>query len=56
MIPKVTQNKHRLKNLIEIGLLHDLEEIGEIRLSSDGRVYGMNAFLKRYINRRKVRR
>jgi hypothetical protein len=44
--------KHLVRSRIDIGLLNDLAAIGEIRMSTDGRVLGLENLLRRSLLRK----
>ena len=53
MIHNSTQKKkHMIKSFIDEGLINDLANMGEIRISEDGRVLGFEAFLRRVVLRK----
>jgi hypothetical protein len=53
MIHNSTRNKkHLIRSRIDEGLLNDLANMGEIRISDDGRVLGFEAFLRRVVLRK----
>jgi hypothetical protein len=43
------KKKHMIKSMIDEGLINDLANLGEIRISQDGRVLGFEAFLRRVV-------
>ncbi len=49
---KPRNKKHLVRSMIDEGLLRDLEAIGEIRMSTDGRVLGLEACLRRNLMRK----
>ena len=52
MAHQLPRKKHLIRSMIDEGLLHDLEAVGEIRLSADGRVLGLEACLRRNLMRK----
>ena len=47
-----SKKKHLIRSRIDEGLLNDLANMGEIRISDDGRVLGFEAFLRRVVLRK----
>lgn len=57
MTKKNTQgkkNKHMIRTWFDVDFLEHLDKVGEIRIASDGRVYGFEAFVKRMARRGRV--
>lgn len=56
MTKKNTQGKkkHMIRTMFDVDFLEHLDRVGEIRISSDGRVYGFEAFVKRMARRGRV--
>ena len=53
MIHNGTRNKkHMIKSFIDEGLINDLANMGELRISSNGRVLGLEAFMRRAVLRK----
>ena len=46
------RKKHLIRSMIDEGLLNDLAAMGEIRMSSDGRVLGLEQFMRRTLLRK----
>ena len=46
------RKKHMIKSFIDEGLINDLANMGELRISSNGRVLGLEAFLRRVVLRK----
>jgi hypothetical protein len=56
MAKKKTQGKkkHMIRTRFDVDFLEHLDRVGEIRIASDGRVYGFEAFVKRMARRGRV--
>ena len=57
MTKKNTQGKkkkHMIRTMFDVDFLEHLDKVGEIRIASDGRVYGFESFVKRMARRGRV--
>lgn len=43
-----------IRTMFDVDFLEHLDKVGEIRIASDGRVYGFEAFVKRMARRGRV--
>lgn len=48
------KKKHMIRTMFDVDFLEHLDKVGEIRIASDGRVYGFEAFVKRMARRGRV--
>ena len=49
------KKKHMVRSMIDEGLINDLANLGELRISENGHVLGLEGLLRRVV-RRKFRR